>query len=610
MSDRPVIVVRDVADANRVKREPLVKKARLLTLTPAAAAVFADDPSYEVIRTTSIYGDDLHARSVGHLKDGLEEFDRLARLHGLTDTQIEATRITYFYKLATASFFWHSLRGFTETFWLDTHGKLKGSRNFEEVFEGVFGGFIHRRMLKPEVDIANLEQDGPYSPLHFWLLKHYKARMDRLMKDRKKLLIIDKARPSSQNFAHAAYKQDPSLVILLSRPLPKSLLKTVITMAGSLVLMRSKKEFTGTRLARYFFWPQDVRSYMPEIEAIIAGVHDEFRKTTLKVSKQYLEKVIRHALGHELQVPQDIAQLAPDIISTDSPFTGFAISASRTAKAIGKQVVLFNHASHTPQTEEPSKTMGNLWASLGRLYNDHSTILAARAPSIAELVKELSPHGNKVMGVRQTTKLAHPQGSRPFQILFAGNYMGVHNHIPWMLETPDEFLDGIAELAQAVSQIPQARLLVRVKVNAKPECNPETLRKLLPKYPNVEISNEGTFKQALAESDLLVACISTTVDEALGAGRPVLLHSACNRYHHLPGMSTPPTADHRSAVYVSGKTPLTTLLQGIIDAHQNRPLNEQELKAHSWPDSTPNMDEFARAVLNAPTSHASNTKTV
>ncbi|QBK04706.1 hypothetical protein DW355_07890 [Hylemonella gracilis] len=610
MSDRPVIVVRDVADANTIKRKPLAKNARLLTLTPAAAAVFADDPSYEVIRTTNVYGDDLHARTVEHLKDGLEEFDRLARLHGLTDTQIEATRITYFYKLATASFFWHSLRGFKETFWLDTRGKLKGSRNFDEVFEGVFGGFIHRRMLKPEVDIANLEQDGPYFPLHFWLLKLYKARMDRLMKGRKKLLIIDKARPSSQNFAHATYRQDPRLVILLSRPLPKSLLKTVIYMAGSLVLMRSKKEFTGTRLPRYFFWPQETRSHMPEIEGIIAGVHDEFRKATLKVSIKYLEKVIRHALGHELQVPLDIAQLAPDIISTDSPFTGFAISASRAAKTMGKQVVLFNHASHTPQTEEPSKTMGDLWASLGRIYNDHSTILAARAPSIAELVKELSPHGDKVIGVRQTQKLAPPQGNRPFRILFAGNYMGLHNHIPWMLETPDEFLDGIAELAEAISQIPQATLVIRVKVNAKPECNPETLRKFLPQYPNVAISNEGTFKQALAESDLLVACISTTIDEALGAGRPVLLHSTRGRYQHLPGMSTPPTAAHRSAVYVSGKTPLVVLLQGVINAHRDRPLNEQELKALIWPDTTPNMDEFARFVLSAPATQPWNTKTV
>ncbi|MFO6419942.1 hypothetical protein ACLBKS_07045 [Hylemonella sp. W303a] len=604
MSDRPVIVVRDVADANTLKRQPLAQNARLLTLTPAAAAVFADDSNYEVIRTTSVYSDELHARTVQHLKDGLEEFDRLARLQGLTDTQIEATRITYFYKLATASFFWHALRGFKETFWLDTRGRLTGSRNFDEVFEGVFGGFIHRRMLKPEVDIANLERDGPYSRLHFWLLKIYKAHLEELMEGRKKLLIIDKARPSSQSFAHAAYRQDPRLVILLSRPLPKSLLKTVIYMVGSLMLMRSDKEFKGTGLPRYFFWPQEVRSHGPQIEGIIAAVHDDFRKATLTVSKKYLEKVMRHALGHELQVPQDIAQLAPDIISTDSPFTGFAISASRAAKDMGKQVVLFNHASHTPQTDELSKTMGDMWASLGRLYNDHSTIFAARSPSIAELIRQLSPHGDKIVAVRQGQRLPPAQNERPFQILFAGNYMGVHNHIPWMLETPDEFLDGIAELAEAVSRIPQARLLIRVKVNAKPECNPETLRKLLPRYPNVAISNEGTFKQALAQSDLLVACISTTIDEALSAGRPVLLHSARGRYHHLPGMSTPPKADLRSAVYVSGKTPLVELLKSIIDAHQNRPLSAAELSTYTWPNGTPDMEEFAKIVLNMTRAHA------
>jgi hypothetical protein len=208
------------------------------------------------------------------------------------------------------------------------------------------------------------------------------------------------------------------------------------------------------------------------------------------------------------------------------------------------------------------------------------------------------------VGVRQSQRLAPVQGKRPFQILFAGNYMGVHNHIPWMLETPDEFLDGIAELVQAVSQIPKAQLVVRVKVNAKPECNPETLKKFISDYPNVEISNEGSFKQALAQSDLLVACISTTIDEALGAGRPVLLHSAPNRYHHLPGMATPPTSSHRSAVYVSGKTPLVVLLKGIIDAHQNRPLSEEELSTYTWPDHTPDMDEFAKIVLNMTQAHA------
>lgn len=604
MSDRPVIVVRDVADATAIKRKQLAKNARLLTLTPAAAAVFAGDSGYEVIRTTSVYDDRMHAQTVVHLKEGLDEFDRLARQQGLTDTQIEATRITYFYKLATASFFWHALRGFSDIFWLDTNGVLRRSTSFDEAFAGVFGGFIQKRLTKSETDIANLEQDGRYSVLHFWLLKFYDARMDKLLADRKKLLVLDKARPTSQSFAHAAYQHDRQLVILLSRPLPRSLVKTAIYVAGSLWLLWRSKEFTAKRLPRYFFWPQETRSYMPEIDGIVADVQDEFRKKTLNISKVYLEKVMRHAVGHERLVPERMARLAPDIISTDSPFSGLAISSCRAAKQLGAQVVLFNHASHTPQTEEPSKTMGDLWASLGRLYNDHSTILAARSPAIAELVKELSPHGDQIVGVRPSRRLPPVQGQRPFQILFAGNYMGVHNHIPWMLETPDEFLDGIAELAEAVSQIPQARLRVRVKVNAKPECNPETLKQFIPDYPNVEISNEGSFKQALAEADLLVACISTTIDEALGAGRPVLLHSAPNRYHHLPGMTTPPTSNHRSAVYVSGKTPLVELLRGIMDAHQNRPLSKEELAAYAWPDTSPDMDEFAGTVLHMKRAHA------
>ncbi|QBK04705.1 hypothetical protein DW355_07885 [Hylemonella gracilis] len=189
--------------------------------------------------------------------------------------------------------------------------------------------------------------------------------------------------------------------------------------------------------------------------------------------------------------------------------------------------------------------------------------------------------------------------------MFAGNYVGENNHIPWIVETPDEFINGIAELAEAVGQIPEAKLVVRLKPqNNKTEINLAAIKQFVPHYPNVEISNEGSFKQALAATDLLVACISTTIDEALGAGRPVLLHSAHNRYHHLPGMSTLPSENHRNAVYVSGKTPLVTLLKGIIDAHQNRPLNAAELSTYTWPTGTPDMDEFAKIVLNMTRAYA------
>lgn len=594
MPQRPIIIIRDEADARAVQRQKLPDGARFLTFTPSAAAVFGEGRQ-DVLRSSDVYGDDMHAHTVMHLKEGLEEFERLARQQGLSELQIEAARCAYFYELCMASFLYQSLQDFEEVHWVGKDGILQSTRSVDKAFESVFGDMSRERRAR--LDPADL------SHLHRMLVQFNGFCIRKLLAKRKKLLIIDGVRPSSHHFSMAVCKQDQQVVVLETprRP-PENFLKAAKAVLRSLGrTIRLRGGFASPRMhpPTYFFHPQAVRSYMPEMEGITAGIADDFRRKVAKISEPYMENIARLALGYELAMPGQLSKLMPAIVSTDAINTGLRIAASHAARDLGAQVVLFNHASHTHQTEEPSKTVGDLWASLGRIYSDHATILAVRFPAIAELIRELSPHGVKVVGIRQSGRLAPVQNKRQFQITFAGNYVGENHHIPWMLETPDEFINGISELAQAVGQIPEAKLVIRLKPqNNKTEVNLAAIKQFVPNFPNVEISNKGSFKQALAETDLLVANISTTIDEALGAGRPVLLHSTSNRYHHLPGVTEPPTRNHRSAVYASGKTPLVMLLRGIIDAHQNRPLSEAELSTYTWPDNTPDMDEFVKTVLN------------
>lgn len=595
MLHRPTILIRDEKDARVVQRQNLRAGARLLTFTPAAAAVFGNNSGHEVIRSSDIYTDHMHAQTVLHLKNGLHEFELLARQQGLSDTQMEAGRCAYFQELGMASFLHQCLQGSAEIHWIGPNGNLQRANTPQEAFENVFGEMSRERL-------AALEP-LKLSFMHRMLIRFNNFCIRVLLANRKKLLIIDGIRPSSQSFSLAARKHDSGLVVLETprRP-PENLFKAVKAVQRSLgrtIRLRGGLAAPRMHPPTYFFHPHRVRSHMREMKAVTAGIADDFRRKVFGISEPYMDGIVRLALGYEHAMPSQMSMLKPAVISTDAINTSFRISACRVARKLGTQVVLFNHASHTPQSESPSKTVGDLWASLGRIYSDHATLLAVRFPAIAELIRELSPHGEKVIAVRQNTVLAASHDKPFFQIMFAGNYVGENNHIPWMVETPDEFINGIAELAQAVGQIPEAQLVIRLKPqNNKTEINLAAIKQFVPQYPNVKISNEGSFKQALAATDLLVACISTTIDEALGAGRPVLLHSTHNRYHHLPGMSTPPNANQRSAVYVSGKTPLVTLLKGIIDAHQNRPLNAAELSTYTWPAGTSDMDEFAKVVLN------------
>jgi hypothetical protein len=593
MPDTPVILVRDARDARIIKGLALAKTARLLTLTPAAAVFFADGP-YQVIRTQSVYDDRMHAQTVRHLKEGLAELERLAGQQGLSDAQTEAACHAWFYMLATASFLYHALQDFHEIHWLGSDKALQSAGSRDEAFAGILsaGRLVHRRHGRRSYEASFLRRK---------LIDWHSGLTSRLLSGRKKLLIVDgpQVRPSSRSFAQAAARHDERLAVLLAHAPSQGLWTTFRYMLRSLWLARMKGMSGKKYPPMFFFYPQAVRSHMPEMNAIAAGIEDEFRRKALALYKPRLEEIVRQTRGYELALERQVRRLAPDIVSTDSITTGFNIAVCEQARKRGAQVLLFNHASHYPQTEEPSRTIGDLWASLGRIDSPHATTLAVRSPPIAQLIRELSPHGDKIAAVRHDKRVEPARSGRPFQILLAGNYMGVHNHIPWMLETPDEFLDGIAELAQAVGQLPEARLVIRLKPqNAKTEVSLSSMKQFVPQFPNVEISNAGTFMQALADADLVVASISTTIDQALSAGRPVLLHSGPKRYHHLSGMSTPPTNARRSAVYVSGKTPLAALLQGIMAMHKNQPLREDELNGLVWPENSPDMGEFAKATLD------------
>jgi hypothetical protein len=100
------------------------------------------------------------------------------------------------------------------------------------------------------------------------------------------------------------------------------------------------------------------------------------------------------------------------------------------------------------------------------------------------------------------------------------------------------------------------------------------------------------------ESDLLISFSSTTIEEALYARRPVGLFGGTDRYRYLPGSSTPPTHNNRSAVYHLSADNLVTMLSSILDAHASRPLADEELDDYVWPDSVRGREEFIKKILN------------
>ena len=196
------------------------------------------------------------------------------------------------------------------------------------------------------------------------------------------------------------------------------------------------------------------------------------------------------------------------------------------------------------------------------------------------------------------TNARRPNGNnRVRRVLYAGNYMEYYYFVPWVMETSNEFLDDILTLVEHVRALNNVDFTVRVK--PKGECPPEALRKFIQETDRLHVTGtERPYVEVVTEVDLLVSFSSTTIEQAILRRTPVLLWGPLQRYRHLPGRVTPPTADSRAAVYaVSDAANLSPMISAILDAHAGYPLTDQEIADHVWPEGTPGVPDIARMIV-------------
>jgi len=149
-----------------------------------------------------------------------------------------------------------------------------------------------------------------------------------------------------------------------------------------------------------------------------------------------------------------------------------------------------------------------------------------------------------------------------------------------------------------MNSLPDAELLVRVR--AKPEVDPEIVRALVPDAPNVAIVDTAqNFLEQLAGCDLLVCHFSTTAEQALQMGKPVLLWGSTRRYCQFPALREAPASGRRAAVYaVDTANRLPQMLAAIRDQHHGRPLSEQETARYRNRPEDPDLRGLATRLLS------------
>jgi hypothetical protein len=121
-----------------------------------------------------------------------------------------------------------------------------------------------------------------------------------------------------------------------------------------------------------------------------------------------------------------------------------------------------------------------------------------------------------------------------------------------IFQTEDEWLSSFADLIAAAHSIRSDDVHLILKLHPAFRVSRQRITLLLPDCDRVTVLQEEPFAEVLAASDLLVSFLSTTVEEALINGIPVVLYDKWKRYRLLADAECsglPPEAWTGSAAY-------------------------------------------------------------
>lgn len=246
--------------------------------------------------------------------------------------------------------------------------------------------------------------------------------------------------------------------------------------------------------------------------------------------------------------------------------------------------VLISHGSHVRPKNEYERIE---WGEHGRgFFNAPFSHLALPSP-LSEGYLEVLPSVGKPIKTGPLiwgNPIACEKAPGVFKKLFNGHYSfkevkvvlhagtpkstnGLRLHV---YETPDEYIQTLCDLAQAIERMLNTVLVVKFRPTK--EISVDDVKTLVPFSEKVFLVVDEPFTDVLGLCDLLVSFSSTTMEEALQNRIPVLLYGGNGRYQHVPAFEIKPErAFQRSAVYhVSRAEDLTYAIGKVLELQSSR----------------------------------------
>lgn len=343
-----------------------------------------------------------------------------------------------------------------------------------------------------------------------------------------------------------------------------------------------------------------VRRALKQLSHISATIDDPYLAFAWSLYIPYLSKIIPSMLALADEGGRLLKLMGVRAVFGFEANSWLSAALNEAAGRVNVQRVVLNHNSQPPSgSAAADDILSTLFRQ--RTFNELVDVAGIWAPSALKWSSN-APH----LSVRcQKVRVEYPTADntliadKPFRILHAGNYQNWSDYFPWVSETSEEFLHGMERLAEAASTVDRIELIFRLR--PKREVDTETLRRSITLHPHIRISDtEDNFLEQLADSDLLIAHFSTTVEQALQMGKPVLLWGSTQRYRQFEGRGAFPKGKSRAQVYVVNREQdLAEMICAIRDAHYGQPLTDEESRCYRHPLEAPSLKDWTRALLNS-----------
>lgn len=200
------------------------------------------------------------------------------------------------------------------------------------------------------------------------------------------------------------------------------------------------------------------------------------------------------------------------------------------------KIYLASHGTHPPLGGDEFANFQIKENSDGLLYSKFANFSVIQSKIAYDCIKSIKTKAN-IIKSNPVSWSTNPLSNRLNPIIKKDFYTILHASTfktfcsrPYLYESPFEYIENLNYLISQLLNTKNIKLIIRPRNT--PELNLSTLKHLIIKSDQVEISTENSFSYDLNRCNALISSSSTTIEEALYSKKPVLIYN-CLGYNHF-----------------------------------------------------------------------------